>query len=66
MLGASFHCDAIAGNPSNKIRGRLIVLERTWKGEEDKGQGPQEVVMTYAMTAAGSALSEPRHPGVPQ
>ena len=28
MLGAFFHCAAIVGNLSNKIRGRLIVLER--------------------------------------
>jgi len=71
MVGAFIYCDAFAGDPS-KIKNtrsaeldRLTVLEGTWKGEEDKGQGPQEVVVTYAMTAAGSAVIETLHPGTP-
>jgi hypothetical protein len=71
MIAAFIHYDALAGDRS-KIKNtrsaeldRLTVLEGTWKGEQDKGQGPQEVVVKYAMTAAGSALIETIHQGTP-
>src|ERR1041385_2448086 len=36
-----------------------------WKGKEDMGQGVQDVVVTYAVTAGGSAVVETLFPKTP-
>jgi hypothetical protein len=44
---------------------RLKSLAGTWKGKEDMGQGVQDVVATYAVTANGSAVIETLFPKTP-
>ncbi len=51
-----------AGSPELE---RVKALAGTWKGKTDMGQGEQEMTVTYAVTAAGSAVVETLHPGTP-
>lgn len=41
---------------------RIKSLAGVWKGKEDMGQGVQEVVVNYAVTAGGSAVVETLFP----
>lgn len=44
---------------------RLKSLVGTWKGKEDMGHGEQDIVVTYAVSAGGSAVVETLFPKTP-
>jgi hypothetical protein len=44
---------------------KMKSLAGTWQGKSDHGEGLMDMVVTYAVTAAGSAVVETLNPGAP-
>ena len=66
-----FAATAIAGDPPEMTNTRSAELERvamlegTWNGVMDMGQGEQEIVVIYKVTGGGSTVIETTHAGTP-